>query len=193
MPSAFSLAEGLIAFFAALVEATADRAIPLYLYNFPALSGIAYTLALVTKLVERFGSRIAGLKDSSGDIDYANAIAEISNTLDVFPSNEQHLLSSRPTGPFAGCISATVNLNAPDCRRAMHARDKDALDRAVRVRKLFDGLPLVPAVKTVVAHLTGDARHGRAALPMMSLSASEAETLVTRYRAVTVGTLSPVT
>ncbi len=55
--------DGMLRLFARLVAATADKPIDLYLYNFPALSGVAYTPALVERLVAEFGRRIAGLKD----------------------------------------------------------------------------------------------------------------------------------
>jgi len=43
------------------------------------------------------------------------------------------------SGAFAGCISATANLNADLCARAYHGDDAGALDAAVTIRKLFDG------------------------------------------------------
>src|SRR5215831_12845456 len=48
--------------------ATSDRPIPLYLYHFPAQSGLPWHLALIRRLTGDFGSRIVGLKDSSGDL-----------------------------------------------------------------------------------------------------------------------------
>jgi 4-hydroxy-tetrahydrodipicolinate synthase len=147
---------GVAAYIKAVVEATAPSRTPVYLYNFPALSGVAYTPALVAALVKEFGARIAGLKDSSGDLAYAREIAAISPALDVFPSNEATLMDARGGGPFAGCISATVNLNAKDCGRAFHDGDAAALARAVAVRKLFDGLPLIANVKALLAHVHGD-------------------------------------
>jgi 4-hydroxy-tetrahydrodipicolinate synthase len=172
---------GVLRFFEALVESTAAEALPLYLYNFPALTGVAYTPQLVEALVAAFGPRIAGLKDSSGDLDYARAIAAISPQLDVFPSNEGALDMARGDGPFAGCISATANLNAPDCARAYHHGDGQALARAVAVRKIFEGLPLVPGVKAMVAHQTGDPEHARNLPPFTPLDAGQQAELLARY------------
>ena len=172
---------GVLRFVDALAEATAGRPIPFYLYNYPALSGIAYTPALVSALVRNFGDRIAGLKDSSGDLTYAREIAAISPALDVFPSNEGALLLARSGGPFAGCISATVNLNSADCARAYHQGDEAALARAVALRAIFDGLPLVPAVKALVGQVTGDAEHARTLPPLVPLGADEAALLSRRY------------
>ena len=62
----------------------------------------------------------------------------------VFPSTEAVLMEAR-AGAFAGCISATANLNADLCARAWRSGDAGALDAAVTIRKLFDGKPLVRA------------------------------------------------
>jgi len=175
---------GMLRFVEAVAEATASTPIPLYLYNFPALSGIAYTPELVALLVRHFGSRIAGLKDSSGDVTYAREIAAISPALAVYPSNEATLLSARSGGPFAGCISATANLNAVDCALAYHNGDEAALERAIRLRAIFDGLPLVPGVKAMVSRLENDSAHARTLPPLASLESAQLDKLLGRYAAL---------
>ncbi|WP_332770835.1 dihydrodipicolinate synthase family protein [Phenylobacterium sp.] len=175
---------GLMRFFDRLVTATAAEAIPLYLYNFPALSGVTYTPALVEALVAAFGDRIAGLKDSSGDVPYSRQIAAISPDLDVFPSNEANLGLAREGGPFAGCISATANLNSADCARGYREGDADALFRAIAFRNIFDGLPLVPAIKAMVAHLAADPAHELTLPPLAPLAAEQRRELFTRFGAL---------
>ena len=175
---------GILRYFERIVEATARQPIGLYLYNFPALAGVAYTPSLVALLREHFGERILGLKDSSGDIAYARQIAALSPTLDVFPSNEANLLLARNGGPFAGCISATANINSADCARAYQDGDATALARAVAIRSIFDGLPLVPAVKSMVAYLEDDEAYARVLPPFIPLGAAERSLLMQRYHAV---------
>ena len=159
--------DGVFAAIAAIVEATAARPIPLYLYHFPALSGVPYTPGLVARLLSAFPDRIAGLKDSSGDLAYSRTLAQAHPTLAVFPSSEATLMEAR-SGAFAGCISATANLNAELCARAYRNGETAALDRAVAIRALFDGRPVVAGVKAGLAHLHGDAA---LALPMPPLVA----------------------
>src|SRR5437764_570532 len=79
----------------------------------------------------------------------AREAAALSKEFDVFPSTEAVLLEARG-GTFAGCISATANLNADLCARAFHRGDAAALADAVTIRKLFDGRPLVPGVKALL-------------------------------------------
>ena len=176
--------EGVLRVFDAIAAGSAAAPIPLYLYNFPALTGTPYSPDLVAALVERFGGLIAGLKDSSGDLPYAREIAARSPALDVFPSNEANLMLARGGGPFAGCISATANLNAADCALALHRGDQAALARAVAVRGVFGGLPLVPGVKALIAHLAGDQAHARTLPPLAPLELAQLKTLIARYDAV---------
>ena len=68
----------------------------------------------------------------------------------------QAALGEARDGPFAGCISATANVNAQWCAKALHDRDDAALATAVKIRALFDGKPLVPGVKALVARLHGE-------------------------------------
>src|SRR5262249_27062709 len=126
--------DGLVAYIDTLVRATERKPIPIYLYHFPAMSGLPWHVALIRRLLNSFPSRIAGLKDSSGDMAYARSAAAISSKFAVFPSTEAALLEARQ-GAFAGCISATANLNADLCARAWSDGDVSALDAAVAIRK----------------------------------------------------------
>ena len=172
--------DGLVAYVEAIVTATAAKPIPIYLYHFPAQSGLPWHVRLVKRLIEAFGTRIVGLKDSSGDMAYAREAAALSPRFDVFPSTEAVLMQAR-SGMFAGCISATANLNADLCARVWRSGDAGALDAAVAIRKLFDGKPLVPGVKALLAHIHGDAAWARVKPPLSAFSASEQAAVATSY------------
>ncbi len=177
--------EGLCRYIDALVTATASAPIPIYLYNFPALSGVPYTRSLVAALKRSFGDRIVGLKDSSGDIDYAAALAARGD-IDVFPSNEGTLLRAR-NGEFAGCISATANVNARFCARAFDSGDEIALQVATRIRALFDGKPLVSGVKSLLAQIHEQPDLARPIPPLVEWSAEDTDELFRLYRAIVAG------
>jgi 4-hydroxy-tetrahydrodipicolinate synthase len=175
--------EGLIAYIGTLVQATADQPIPIYLYHFPAMSGLTWHVTLIKRLRESFPSRIVGLKDSSGDMAYARAAAAIAPDFAVFPSTEAALLEARG-GTFAGCISATANLNADLCARAWRAGDAGALDAAVIIRKLFDGKPLVSGVKALLAHIHDDPALARVKPPLAAFSAADRAAVFAGHDAV---------
>jgi 4-hydroxy-tetrahydrodipicolinate synthase len=175
--------DGLVAYVETLVKATAQKPIPIYLYHFPAMSGLPWHVALIRRLLDSFSSRIAGLKDSSGDMAYARSAAAISKSFAVFPSTEACLLEAR-RGDFAGCISATANLNADLCARAWSEGDTTALDAAVTIRKLFDGKPLVPGVKALLAHIHGEPSLSRVRPPLAPFSAADRASVIAGHDAV---------
>jgi 4-hydroxy-tetrahydrodipicolinate synthase len=172
--------DGLVAVIEAILSATAARPIPLYLYHFPAQSGLPWHVALVGRLLQNFGNRIVGLKDSSGDMVYAREAATIAPGFKVFPSTEAALPDAR-SGPFAGCISATANLNADLCARAYRSGDAAALAEAVAIRKLFDGKPLVPGIKALLAHIHGDQRWARVQPPLSAYAAADRAAAIAGY------------
>jgi 4-hydroxy-tetrahydrodipicolinate synthase len=164
--------DGLVAYIDTLIQATAQRPIPIYLYHFPAQSGVPWHVALVGRLLGMFEGRIVGLKDSSGDMAYARAAAALAPNFKVFPSTEAALPEAR-SGRFAGCISATANLNADLCARAWKSGDAVALDAAVTIRKLFDGKQLVPGVKATLAHIHGDPGWARVKPPLAPFAVTD--------------------
>jgi 4-hydroxy-tetrahydrodipicolinate synthase len=164
--------DGLFAYIETIVKATASKPIPIYLYHFPAMSGLPWHVALIKRLRDAFAGRVVGLKDSSGDMAYARSAAAISPDFAVFPSTEACLIEARG-GAFAGCISATANCNADLCARAWAQGDAAALEAAVAIRKLFDGKPLVSGVKALLAHIHGDPALARVKPPLSALSASD--------------------
>ena len=175
--------DGLAAYIDAIAAATADRPIPLYLYHFPAMSAVPWSLELIRRLRQSHGSRIAGLKDSSGDMAYARAVGTVGEDFAVFPSTEAVLLEAR-SGAFAGCISATANLNPDLCGRAWRTGDMGALNQAVAIRKLFDGKPLVSGVKSLLAHIHGDPAWARTMPPLAMFSKADRAAAVAGYDSV---------
>jgi 4-hydroxy-tetrahydrodipicolinate synthase len=172
--------DGLVAYIDAIVNATAQRPIPLYLYHFPAQSGLAWHIALVRRLLDRWADRIVGLKDSSGDLAYAREVAAVRANFSVFPSSEAVLMEAR-SGVFAGCVSATANLNADLCAQAWRTGSDAALATAIAIRKLFDGKQLVPGVKALLAHVHGEESWARVKPPLSSYTGAEQAALASLY------------
>jgi len=171
--------DGLVAYVDTIVQATAAKPIPIYLYHFPQQSGLHWHVALVKRLLDKFGSRIVGLKDSSGDMNYAREAAAITKSFDVFPSTEAVLIEAK-SGAFAGCISATANLNPDLCQRAWKG-EQSSLDAAVMIRKLFDGKALVSGVKALLAHIHGDAALARVKPPLAPFAAADRAAVIAGY------------
>ncbi|NVD42590.1 dihydrodipicolinate synthase family protein [Ensifer sp. HO-A22] len=168
--------DGLFAWFERLVRGTATSPIPIYLYNFPQMTGITFSPALVSRLAEAFPDRIKGAKDSSGELDYARQLAEIPNFA-VFPSNEATLADAGADN-YAGTISATVNI-APVLSAKLWKDQADAplQDRVLRLRQAIAANPLIPAVKYLVAKRSGNPVWLNAAPPQPQLAAAHRSSL----------------
>lgn len=172
--------DGLVAYVETIVNASGGKPIPIYLYHFPQQSGLHWHVPLVKRLLDKFGSRIVGLKDSSGDMNYAREAAAISKSFDVFPSTEAVLIDAK-NGAFAGCISATANCNPDLCQRAWSKGEQSALDAAVTIRKLFDGKALVSGVKALLAHIHGDTALSRVKPPLAPFAAADRTAVIAGY------------
>jgi len=160
---------GLEAYFLRLVEATEA---PIYLYNFPQMTGLTFSPDLVRRLAESAPGRIVGAKDSSGDLDYAAELARIPG-FRVLPSDEAALAQAGARG-FAGCVSATVNVTAPLAAALWQAPDDAAaLARAKAARAAIGAQPLIPSVKHLVGRLHGDPAYARPLPPLVPLTPAE--------------------
>jgi len=154
----------------------------LYLYHIPQLSGVPYTIDVVEKLAARNPGVLAGVKDSSGDLAYSKELARRVPTIGVFPSSEGTLSTADEFG-FAGCISATTNVNGAISQKAWQERGTEsgieAGKAALAIRETLSAFPLVPAVKWAVSLIHDDPFWRKLQLPLSALSANQATALET--------------
>lgn len=178
-------AESLTAYVEAVIARTGDA--PLYLYHIPQNTGVPYPVEAVATLRERHPEIVVGLKDSAGDLAYARELAGRLPGFAVFPSAEGSLAEARQSG-FAGCISATTNVNGALARLGWRKPDTDegrrAIAEAVAIRETLARFPLVAAVKWAVADMTGDPAFTRPHPPLRRLTRTE-ETALSRALAST--------
>lgn len=160
--------DGLFAWFSRIIEATVEHPIDIYLYNFPQLTGIEFTPAFAARLKSAFPQRLKGAKDSSGNLDYARKLAGI-NDFAVFPSSETSLAEANRSG-FAGCISASVNVDPRLADLLWRDQENTGLEAGVRaLRSGIAAYPLVAAVKHLVGRRTQDPIWGNVMPPNMAL------------------------
>ena len=175
--------EGLYAFVASVIERSGPKVPRILLYHFPAMAAVGWSIALTGRLLEAFPGIVAGMKDSSGDAAHTKAVIDAFPGFAVFPGAELYLLEALRWGAV-GCISATANVNAGAIASLIDHHDApDAADRQERltaVRRSFDGLPTVAAVKTVKAAIAGDESWLTVRPPLMPLSADERRTLLAK-------------
>ena len=168
--------DGLFAWFERLIEGTADASIDIYLYNFPQMTGIRFSPELARRLKAAFPERMAGAKDSSGDLAYAAELAKIDGFA-VFPSSETALGKAKADG-YAGCISATVSVTAPLVAAYWREPTNAALaEKVAQARASISAQPLIPAVKYLVAQLHGDPAFERVLPPHLPLTQEQKSAL----------------
>ncbi|MER8456725.1 dihydrodipicolinate synthase family protein [Mesorhizobium sp. M1300] len=101
-------------------------------------------------------------KDSAGDWNNTAAVIAAAPKVAVFPSSEAQLTKGLANGA-AGCISATVNLNAAAIRALYDATlaGEDITDAEAGIkafRKIIQDAGLIAAMKAVLSARSGDRR-----------------------------------
>lgn len=174
--------DGLIAWYRALDDALEGRSIEVYFYNFPQMTGIHIPTNVIASLAAMSPRRFTGIKDSSGDLDYCRQILAASPELNVFPSSETSLEEAHQNG-FAGCISATVNITAPLCAEVWANRENPSgktLEKIGQQRSEIASAGLIPAIKQLVAHRTGNKGWANCLLPFLPTDKRTADALITK-------------
>lgn len=170
-------------YFCELIERVADDRLRVILYNIPQNSGVAVTPELTAKLNGLFPQTVVAYKDSSGDWENTLAVATAAPGVAVFPGSESFLVQGLASG-CAGCISATVNLNAARIRAVHDAviegRDAAAEDLAMKVfRKIVQDAGLIGGMKALLAAATGERRWLNLRAPHLNATLAAGQALLT--------------
>jgi len=151
--------EGLFAYYSEVIERVADERLKIYLYHIPQLTQVPITLNLIEMLRKRYPDTVVGAKDSSGNWDNTKAMIDnfAKDGFDVFPASESLLSKALPLGA-AGCISATVNINPAGIHAVYQgwngANGAELQAQADVIRNIFQALPMIAAMKRVVAEFS---------------------------------------
>ncbi len=175
--------EGLYRAFAEVLDGL-DAGARLVLYHIPQVSGVPLTFPVIERLRRRDPVRVAGIKDSSGDLDHTLRLIDAFPGLAVFSGSDRHLLDNLRRGG-AGVITAGNNLVAEwsrrvwDAHRAGDAREAEAwMAKVTAVRAILERHPVIPALKAVLAAGHGDPAFERVRPPLVELAASVRDALL---------------
>lgn len=149
--------EGLMRYFSAVISQTRNDRLRIWLYNIPQLSGLSFGKALVESLRAEFGPVVAGMKDSGGDPGHMREMISVDPGFTVLSGTERLLREVMEMGG-AGCVSATANYSifhiAELYGRIREDEEYAGLEgQVLKMRSAFEGLPFVPALKGVLAHV----------------------------------------
>ena len=168
--------EGLLEYFSQLISAVEDTELGVYLYNFPQMTGLTFSIDLVEQLIGAFPNHMRGMKDSSGNLPYTNEMAAtFAGSFDVFPGSEAPLPDAVAKG-YAGCISASVNataVQAGEIWRSRHAVNDAAAAELRELRVAIQSVPIAAAAKYLTAQRTGNDTWQRMLPPLTELNADQ--------------------
>jgi 4-hydroxy-tetrahydrodipicolinate synthase len=179
--------EGLYRSYSEVVQRVGDSRLRVYLYHIPPVSQVPITLPLIERLLKAYPNTVVGMKDSSGDWNHTKAVVDAfgKSGFDMFAGSEAFLLATMRHGG-AGCISATANINPAaidKLYREWRNPDADAQQDALnRLRNTVAKYPMIPALKQIVAHYSGDAGWARVRPPLVELTAEQGTNLVADLR-----------
>ncbi|SEC86583.1 4-hydroxy-tetrahydrodipicolinate synthase [Rhizobiales bacterium GAS188] len=173
--------DGVFAWFAKLFERLGAQARDVILYNIPSVTQVELSVDLVSRLRKSFPEVIIGVKDSSGDFDYTERLLARHRDISILIGDERCLAAAMRLGG-EGSICGLANL----CPERIGAMIRNRADDE-KVVELVDALvqyPVIPAVKALVAHRSGDPGWLAVQPPLTAMAPAEAARLAAAHDAI---------
>ena len=179
--------QGIVDAYRYVIDRAADPRLKLYLYHIPQLSAVGLSHAVIAELVQRYPSTIVGIKDSGCERAASIALAEaFMPPLTVYVGNEPDLPELGRRGS-TGAVSGLANFMPRVVHRLVSQPDAPAtvrdLARIERLLGLLGDYSLTPALKGIMAVVTGDHAWRAVRPPLVALSAQEFAALERAIRA----------
>ena len=177
--------DGHFAAYAHVIEAVGSENLRLYLYHIPQMSGVPITLTVIERLLKAYPRTIVGLKDSSGNWDNTAAVIAAFPQIETYSASEALLVKNVLAGG-GGCISASANVNVRGIMALIGGlggpKEAALLDQVSTIRKIFEGIPLIPGIKATIAHRLSDPGYAIVRPPFVPLPASFDAVIATAAR-----------
>lgn len=170
--------DGLYDYYAAVLGSTA---LPVYLYNIPALSGIEIREELVIRLLGF--ANLAGIKDSGGDAARTRRYIEAFPSLDIFYGADriiEAMAGSGARGSISGIANCFPELISEAMTRCEAGTGTTLQERVNGLTYILDRYPLFAANKFVLS-LRGFA-YTRVRPPLVDLSHEQQERMERELR-----------
>ncbi|WP_176057911.1 dihydrodipicolinate synthase family protein [Paraburkholderia sp. BCC1876] len=179
--------DGLFAYYADVIEAVGSDRLRVLLYHIPQFTGVPITHTLIERLIAAYPRTVVGIKDSSGDWANTAAMLEKFPGFAVFPASEALLGKALPLGA-AGCISATANIQPHAIASLLNAATEEERTqwegKVATVRLAVQAQPMIPALKSVVAHFANDAAWNRVRPPLTPMNPAQSGALLQQLQAL---------
>lgn len=176
--------DGIFRAMAEVIERVGDTRLRVYLYHIPGVAQVAFSLALIERLIKAYPQTVVGMKDSSGDWNNLHAILTNFPGFGTFTGSERFLLDTLKLGG-AGSINAVANVIAPLQRRLYDNWQSDeapALQEAVNsMRPVFKDVQPIPALKQLVSYLQNDPNWLNLRPPFVNLTDAQAQGVIQAF------------
>jgi 4-hydroxy-tetrahydrodipicolinate synthase len=149
--------EGLLAYYESVLGALPAGA-RVFLYNIPRISAVPITHAVLDGLLKSYPDRLAGLKDTSGDLPTLEGYLQRYPSLAVFTGSDGLAAEGYRLGAV-GCISGVANV-FPDLMgspaKARSQQEREAAQEAIdRVRSIVHSYPTPSVLKHMLRIVAG--------------------------------------
>lgn len=153
----------------------------LYLYHIPQVTGVSLSHHVIATLKAMYPDTILGIKDSACTTAHSIGLAEaFMKDLTVYVGFEPDLPEMGRRGS-TGAISGLANFMPRLVHRLVTQPDAPATpaerERVVQLIGLLDGYSLMPALKGIMAMLSGEPGWLRVRAPLVALTADEFKAL----------------
>ena len=181
--------DGLYRSYSEIIQRVGDPRLRVYLYHIPQVSGVPISVGLIARLLETFPDTIAGIKDSANDWKNTQQLLDafLATGFAVFTGSETFLLQNLRAGG-AGCITAGANVNPHGIHaiyRNWQTADAEALQSGANaIRGALQSVPMIPALKSVIAHYAEDPSWETVRPPFTGLSSSQHAQLLAQLGAL---------
>jgi 4-hydroxy-tetrahydrodipicolinate synthase len=170
---------GTTTYYTALLAALPDSA-RVFLYHIPDVTGVPIEDETIRALRDRFGERLAGAKDSTGDLDHSRHWIDEFPELAIFPGSDAVAAGAKAAGA-AGTITLLGNLLPEELNGIRAGEAVEERQRLLTaVRELAGEFPRHAAVKYLL-HLVSGLPRSAVRPPLEELTAGQESELEARF------------
>ncbi len=190
--------EGIIDCYRYVIDGMADAGLldklGLYLYHIPQVSGVGLSHHVISILKKMYPETILGIKDSQCDTAHSIALSDVfMKELTVYVGYEPDLPEMGRRGS-TGAISGLANFMPRLVSRLVTQPEAPATpgerDRVLDLLAKLESYSLVPALKGIMAALTGEEAWLRVRAPLVALTPDQFEAIEKTVRALNIDSQS---
>jgi 4-hydroxy-tetrahydrodipicolinate synthase len=173
--------QGIIDGYRYVIDGMAGTPFKMYLYHIPQVTGVSLSHHVISTLKKQYPDTIVGIKDSACSTEHSVGLANaFMKDMTVYVGFEPDLPEMGKRGS-TGAISGLANFMPRLVKRLVTEPDAAATpaerERVVKLIGLLNGYSLMPALKGIMAMLSGDKAWLRVRAPLVALTPDEYQAL----------------